>query len=40
LYLGGRRSTTSRLLSAVPADFYSQFSIWKEKHLRLAPEED
>jgi hypothetical protein len=40
LHLGHRRSQTPRLLSAVPEDFYSQFAKWKERHLRLAPDED
>lgn len=40
LHLGHRKSQTPRLLSAVPEDFYSQFAKWKERHLRLAPDED
>jgi hypothetical protein len=40
LRIGTRRVATLRRLAASSGDFYSQFTKWKERHLRLAPEED
>jgi hypothetical protein len=40
LRLGAQRERTLRLLAAMPGTFYSRFVTWKEKHLRLAPEDD
>jgi hypothetical protein len=38
--LGGRRKTTLRLLSGASGGFYSQFVDWKERQLRVGPDEE
>jgi hypothetical protein len=40
LHLGNRRKNTRRLLSGATASFYAEFARWKERHLRVTPDEE